>query len=118
VRELQPQAKFILTLCDPVKRMYSDYYFLDDNLRPVRPGKGQIAAPGATEKSARQFHERVVAQVNGFTECVNAYMEILVPQYEAQKRVPPSPSMDIGLLGLKDPLHRQYPQLWFRASQM
>ncbi len=28
VREIQPHAKFIVTLTDPVSRMYSDYYFL------------------------------------------------------------------------------------------
>ena len=38
LRELQPRAKLIIILADPVKRMYSDYYFLDDSLRPVQPG--------------------------------------------------------------------------------
>lgn len=38
IREIQPHAKFIITLNDPVKRMYSDYYFLEDTLKPVRPG--------------------------------------------------------------------------------
>ena len=28
VREMQPHAKFIVTLSDPVSSMYSDYYFL------------------------------------------------------------------------------------------
>jgi len=35
--------------------MYSDYYFLEDNLRPVQPGP--------TTKSALQFHGRAAVQV-------------------------------------------------------
>jgi hypothetical protein len=50
VREIQPQAKFIITLCDPVKRMYSDYNFLGDNLKPVSPGD-------KSSKTPEQFHE-------------------------------------------------------------
>ena len=33
IRMMQPNAKFILTVADPVRRLYSDYYFLDDNLK-------------------------------------------------------------------------------------
>lgn len=53
IRELQPQAKFLLTLSDPVRRMYSDYYFLNDNLLPVY----NTAASDYT-KSAQEFHLR------------------------------------------------------------
>ena len=42
VREMQPSAKFIITLCDPVRRMYSDYNFLGDDLKPVKAGPGNI----------------------------------------------------------------------------
>lgn len=61
---MQPNAKFLLTLTDPVQRMYSDYYFLDDNLRPVRPGQ-------ETTKSAQQFHERCVSQVEEMKKCIS-----------------------------------------------
>ena len=40
LREMQPDAKFIITVTDPVRRTYSDYYFLDDNRKvrdPTRP---------------------------------------------------------------------------------
>ena len=30
LRAMQPDARLILTLSDPVRRLYSDYYFLDD----------------------------------------------------------------------------------------
>jgi len=35
LREMQPFAKMIVTVTDPVQRMYSDYYFIDDDLHPV-----------------------------------------------------------------------------------
>jgi len=31
VHSLQPHAKLIVTLAEPVRRMYSDYYFLTAN---------------------------------------------------------------------------------------
>lgn len=52
--------RFIITLTDPIKRMYSDYYFLEDNLRPVQPGP--------TTKSALQFHGRAAVQVGSSQE--------------------------------------------------
>ena len=67
IREIQPSAKFIITLSDPVKRLYSDYYFLADSLRPVTKAN-------EFEKSAQQFHERVVAQISEFNDCIDAYM--------------------------------------------
>jgi hypothetical protein len=39
LREMQPDAKFIITVTDPVRRTYSDYHFLDDN-RKVRDPMG------------------------------------------------------------------------------
>jgi hypothetical protein len=66
IREMQPDAKFIITLSDPVKRMYSDYYFLGDNLMPVRPGTRH-------NKSAEEFHWRVVSQVEQFNACIKSY---------------------------------------------
>ena len=73
LREMQPDAKFIITLTDPVRRMYSDYYFLHDNLKPLRVNM-------LHNKSAEQFHERVAKQVSEFNSCVKVYVDKLRPQ--------------------------------------
>ncbi len=96
LREMQPDAKLLVTVSDPVKRMYSDYYFLDDNLLPVRPG-----AEGASHKSAESFHERSKAQVDGMLLCISDNERELV-----SKEV----NSDLTELRKK--------QIWFRASQM
>ena len=70
IREMQPAAKFILTLSDPVKRLYSDYYFLDDNLRVHRPG----AQGEGGGKSAEQLQDRVAQQIAAFEACVKEGM--------------------------------------------
>ncbi len=75
IRELQPEALFLITLQDPVARMYSDYHFLDDSMRPhhlpksahLRNSNSNIIAD---EKNPHIFHERVVKQVRAFRECV------------------------------------------------
>lgn len=113
LREIQPDAKFILTLADPVRRMYSDYYFLEDNLRVVRPG-------GATSKSAQQFHDRAVEQVETFRLCVKNYVESLQADVASHQYVIPNSESDI-LAAVKDSLPLEYHNilpLWFRASQM
>ena len=77
-------VRFLITLADPVRRMFSDYYFLDDslkvteekinqflfsttnitvectcaNVQPVRPGHGR-----ASQKSSEEFHMRCLKQV-------------------------------------------------------
>lgn len=75
LREMQPDAKFIITLNDPVRRMYSDYYFLHDNLKPLRVNMMH-------NKSADEFHERAVRQVNEFNSCIRVYMDLLKPQLQ------------------------------------
>ena len=96
LREMQPDAKFLITLSDPVKRMYSDYYFLDDNLLPVR-----IGAEGASSKSAEAFHQRSKFQVDEMLLCIsNREQELLPKQGEA------------------DATELEKNQIWFRASQM
>lgn len=65
LREMQPNAKFIITLTDPVKRMYSDYNFIDDSLVPLK------GAPSG--KNAQEFHERAVQQVEGMLNCLKGY---------------------------------------------
>jgi hypothetical protein len=139
LRELQPNTKFLITLSDPVKRYYSDYYFLGDDLRPVRPGKSNGKT---TEKSAKQLHERTVQQINLFNQCIKQYMKRLIPSYRVKNyennsssfsSTLPEPSSFFqeiysdqqrkkkeGARGSPF-LRREYLSyfpLWFRASQM
>jgi hypothetical protein len=108
IRELQPFAKFLVTLSDPVKRMYSDYYFLGDNLKPMainmKNGEDQELEP----KTAQNFHNRVLRQVEEFKMCV----ESTVSDMKAH---------GITGAGNADSLVLQYEEggvIWFRASQM
>lgn len=111
LREIQPDAKFILTLSDPTKRMYSDYYFLEDNLRPVRPG-------GASSKSAEQFHERVREQIETFNFCVSQYMQDLKLQTENRNwTFAPSEYAASVKNILPQDYYEAFP-LWFRSAQM
>lgn len=103
IREIQPGAKFIITLSDPVKRMYSDYYFLDDNLKPVRPGAD-------TDKSAEQFHDRAEKQVNEFNGCVQQYIASMKEKEENKNILE-------GLLA-REGAEGENHELWFRATQM
>lgn len=106
LRELQPDAKFIITLNDPVRRMYSDYYFLHDSLKPLRPGMHH-------NKSGEEFHHRAVQQVEAFEECVRGYTTRLkgahglafYKNFADAVQVPPVKG---------DP---DFP-IWFRAAQM
>lgn len=99
LREMQPDAKFILTLTDPVKRMYSDYYFLEDNMRPVRPNGPNTV----TSKSALQFHGRAAAQVRAFQRCVEDYLTFFAAHGQTDR--------------LRT-LSRGDNATWFRAAQM
>lgn len=105
LREMQPDAKFIITLNDPVRRMYSDYYFLHDNLKPLRPGM-------LHNKSGEEFHLRTVQQLQLFDSCIQQYM--------TKMRGHGVRGGAFNMLGAK-----KIPQvgeetfpLWFRASQM
>ena len=93
IRELQPNAKFIITLADPVKRHYSDYYFLLDNLKPVKAGF-------ETTKSAKQLHERAEIQIKDFKFCVDKNMNRLTSESHTYKRTDKSPG---SLLWLRAP---------------
>lgn len=69
IREMQPNAKFLITLSDPVNRMYSDYYFLDDSLKVVESmlhRRGDSPRP----KSPEEFHIRAVKQVSKQILCI------------------------------------------------
>lgn len=88
IREIQPNAKFLITVADPVNRMYSDYYFLNDDLKPLRKGTPNTKSPD-------EFHERVSEAINNFKKCVE---ETSLSYFNAQS------DSDKGL--------------WFRASQI
>ena len=123
LREMQPDAKFIITLNDPVRRMYSDYYFLHDNLKPLRVNMMH-------NKSADEFHERVTKQVNEFNSCVHMYMNFLKPQLKkltTDTNIGGSSSnkmnsgnntirLDMPHLNLQ-PGDEMFP-IWFRSAQM
>lgn len=96
LRELQPQAKFIITLADPVHRMYSDYYFLDDDLRPAK--RSDMNHNGDI-KSPEVFHSRVKSQVNEFQNCVSKTRKHYI-QDESRSS------------------NNEHDAWWFRASQM
>lgn len=86
IREMQPNAKFLITLSDPVNRMYSDYYFLDDSLKPVETVNRQQRkkSQDVHEKSPKEFHLRAEKQVRllkyirGSPDCVFTVLLILI----------------------------------------
>lgn len=110
VAAIQPHAKFIITVNNPVTRMYSDYYFLNDDLKPVRNEMN--------DKSAQQFHERAVAQVHNFRTCVSQYISDMK---ENNKDFISSPLFRTAGqrtdVPIYDKSHKDF-SLWFRASQM
>lgn len=99
---MQPNAKFIITLSDPVQRLYSDYYFLDDDTSVVRPGSRSQSL-----KSASNFHQRALEQVTTISECIQ---EKLLGMLSSDKGSGSgNNALGEGTLG--------HP-LWLRASQM
>ena len=68
---MQPNAKFIITIADPVKRLFSDYYFLDDNLKVAAQNQRQkeridvltrkyndmVATYGSLKERQKAMHE-------------------------------------------------------------
>lgn len=97
---MQPDAKFIITLADPVQRLYSDYYFLEDD-RSVANRDGR-----ASTKSAAAFHARVEEQIKQMKNCI---------QDEVTKHLTESASLDAE--EARTAGQEGSPQ-WFRASQM
>ena len=106
LRELQPTAPFLITLTDPVKRTYSDYYFLNDDLKVNRGGGGGGSSADSEDehdhksKSNHDFHERIVSQITAFNNCVD---NISKQFPEEVRQVVDNESVD---------------SVWFRASQM
>ena len=112
--------------------MYSDYYFLDDSMRPVQPGKSAapllittkqrrklndddplvdatIATIAGSDlgKSAKQFHARAKQQIDEFNDCVRIYEARLQSDHTLLGLDRIGPSNSLLLL-----------PIWFRASQM
>lgn len=96
IREIQPHAKFIVTLSDPVKRTFSDYYFLDDNQRVHKPGSDGEGAG----KNSQHFHERIKEQIESMQLCIAENVEAL------SKNSPATPSAE------------EQTAYWFRSSQV
>lgn len=67
LHEMQPDAKLIITLTDPVARMYSDYYFLTDH------GVTLNDPEGLSDKSPLEFEAIVRQQVTAFEECLESF---------------------------------------------
>ena len=112
IREMQPDAKFVITLTDPVKRHYSDYYFLDDDRSVVRPGAGTVS-----HKSAKAFHDRCVQQVEDMKECIQEQVdELVVAEKKKRKEFSTKPDEDVSH-GLEEAGAVGHPY-WFRASQI
>jgi hypothetical protein len=107
IREIQPNAKFVITLTDPVKRMYSDYYFLNDDLRPVNPRNS-----ASSRKSAEEFHQRSQQQIEKFEECVRTTNNDLLQDLHL--------AGSIGAIYLEENWEADDEEdaLWLRASQM
>lgn len=74
LREIQPNARFIVTLADPVRRHYSDYYFLNDDRSTYfrnNPNDYRL------RKSPQQFHARTKETIKAFKNCVDKTTEEL-----------------------------------------
>lgn len=118
---IQPNAKFIITVSDPVNRLYSDYYFLGDDLRPVKhknkkmrkvhgweaegDGGDGLQATDA-EKSPEHFHNRAVSQVAQMRACIDEHM-LLLPKWRLEEGVEHT-----------DQQEHVHGMGWFRASQV
>ena len=110
IREMQPKAKFIVTLADPVRRLYSDYHFLNDNRQVARPGDN------TDHKSPLRFHERAEKQVKTFKACVNNKMLAMATSARGNATEDsdglthtPSHPIPVDMKGKAGP--------WFRAAQ-
>jgi hypothetical protein len=97
IREIQPQAKFLITLANPIHRMYSDYYFLNDDRKVAKHGpkpksKGSMRGSYSSEKSPAQFHERVIQQVSTFHQCLEDILDTSVLYRSLSSSYPSPPS--------------------------
>ena len=82
LRALQPTAKLIITLAEPVRRMYSDYYFLIAN---GVSGRGDRHNFG---KSPEDFHLLARSQVADMRRCfMQRAKEVLPSTAVAEKNI-------------------------------
>lgn len=106
IREMQPNAKFIITLADPVQRLYSDYYFLEDDRTVVK----QRNLPGKiSTKSAKAFHERSLQQINQMKTCIREEVVRLLGDNGGSSQ--DMKAKETAAMQTGSPY-------WFRASQM
>jgi hypothetical protein len=105
---MQPHAKFIITLADPVRRHYSDYYFLQDNRKVYRPGEED------SSKSSHDLDTRSEAQVADFRACVSAEIERMKEGVSSSN--PKDGSGTFEAYDMKD--YEEGGAVWFRASQV
>ena len=96
---MQPEAKFIVTLSDPVQRLYSDYHFLEDDRSVSRQG-----ANGKNTKSAYAFHTRAEEQINEMKKCIKDEIRTM--------------SRKEGNENSEGNMFIEGSPVWFRASQM
>lgn len=111
---IQPAARFLVTVSDPVNRLYSDYNFLGDDLKPVKHNKKTGRSRGSnneggereSEKSPEEFHTRAVAQVEQMRACIEAHMRLLPESRRAETVEHTNQREHVHGMG------------WFRASQI
>ena len=139
IREITPKSKFLITLSNPVDRMYSDYYFLNDDRHladnPRRGGlRGSKKKNSASEtidslanKSPEKFHERALQQVKNFRTCVSnqmnssTYMSSVTG--DAAAAIETFLNADFGhetklLVGMSSDVREVVVGRWFRAAQI
>ena len=96
-------------MSDPVQRLYSDYYFLEDDRSVVKQNRGNFQGRIST-KSAKAFHDRSVEQINLMRSCIQDVMTQLLRsngvKSEGNKEIDTADAMKTGS------------PYWFRASQM
>ena len=115
IRELQPNAKFIITLSDPVQRLYSDYYFLEDDRTVVKQNRINSNVKSST-KSAKAFHGRVVEQIDQMQSCIQD--EMLQFSSDSGAKNEENEENDKETEEVKGTGTEVGSPNWFRASQM
>jgi hypothetical protein len=126
IREIQPNAKFIITLSDPVHRLYSDYYFLNDDRTvahhgPIPPNSksnpkpNPKSGPKSDVKSSKIFDERVKLQINDMHLCIEESLMQVQDALVLEKFNPtPKEWTAEDIEGGKE----EGGPLWVRAAQM
>ena len=69
LRFLVPEAKLIVSLAEPARRTYSDYWFLTEHGVAGRPAKGKVEPL----QSADDFHAKILKDVKALELCFDAH---------------------------------------------